>query len=72
MAITTVGELIDALKEFDPALPVLKSDQCAVNYDTILLVKNVIFPIKRTRYKSGLVEYTDPLDGSKDFDAVVL
>lgn len=76
MNITTVGELIEALKHFDRDLPILKSDPLEVGYLPIAITEKMTFKVKRVVNDLGpnpffVDELTRPHAGNA-FDAVVL
>lgn len=73
MTINTVGELIDALQKFDRNLPILKSDECSVCYQPIVLCESMLFPVFKVVYPNGSQELLGSIPASeKTFDAVVL
>ncbi len=77
MTFTTVGEIIDALSQYNRATPIVRSDNVYPGYFNIDIVNGLMFRIKPAIIK-GLDD--DEIAGYKDcppadadgFDAVVL
>ena len=74
MTITTVGELIEALKQFERHLPVLKSDMIANGYAPLQLTERMVFGVKEvaTEEIDPVIAYVDAYPGENGFAAVVL
>lgn len=76
MTITTVGELIEALKQFDLSTPVIKNDPTGPGYFNINITENMTFDVAADGMHHGFDYYRDAHEKSSaagpDFAAVVL
>jgi hypothetical protein len=76
MNVTTVGELIIALRDFDPATPIIKSDPAGNVYYDVTLTEKMLFTVAADGFNSGIECYKDGATCSNGagvpFDAVVL
>lgn len=78
MKITTVGELIKALQQYPPDMPVLKADPCGPGYFEIVLTDKMqfrieAFPIDHPEIpENESIAYEDARDAYHGFLAVAL
>jgi len=76
MSITTVRELIEALSQFDPNTPVIKSDLTGPGYFDINITEKMTFDVAADGMHHGFGYYRDAHeksgDAGPDFAAVVL
>lgn len=75
MSFSTVGELIDALKNFDRSMPIIKSIDHTVEpsgsfYIDIDLMDRLTFRVRQNPFGGGYIDCSHNTSGS--FDAVIL
>jgi hypothetical protein len=73
--ISTVGGLIEALKKFDPSLPILQSDFTNFGYKDIMLSSIMVWEVRPIIDADGDCQYVDvlyPLPVDNSFSAVIL
>lgn len=73
MTITTVGEVIKALQQFDPETPCLKGDPAGLLMFEITLTEKALFHVVPCGQVDGVNSYVDAIRSQRiGFDAVVL
>ncbi len=76
MNVTTVGELITALQDFDPSTPIIKRDPAGNVYYDVTLTEKMLFTVAADGLNNGVECYKDGATCSNKagvpFDAVVL
>jgi hypothetical protein len=64
MRITTVGELIEVLKQYPSGLPALKADPNGTEYYEITLTERMLYQVRPIDAGDNRTVYIDALPGS--------